>query len=382
MIFLNRTIKFAENLKYYRTKYNLTQKQLAEQIGYTEKSVSQWERGNALPTMEIFLKLAQVFKISLDELMFEKTSGYYFLGIDGGGTKTAFKLVDENNNLISKTYKGSSNPNDVGMENAVAVLKEGINEVCGGIPYSKITMFAGLSGGGLTGDNNKRFGRFFSKFGFYSFENGSDIENLVALSNYDKCVLVIMGTGFIVYALNGDVKQRISGWGQFFDDGGSGYTLGRDAITAVLCASDGSGEKTMLTNLLEERLGETAQMHLARFYEAGKKYIADFSQLVFVAAKQGDKVANEILEKNMCFVANKIDTAVKFLKENSQGQTIPVLFTGGISNENDVLFPLIEKHVTQRSATFENIREELVEGAVIKAKRLFEEKENIKNENK
>lgn len=381
MIFLNRTIKFAENLKYYRTKYNLTQKQLAEQIGYTEKSVSQWERGNALPTMEIFLKLAQVFKISLDELMFEKTSGYYFLGIDGGGTKTAFKLVDENNNLISKTYKGSSNPNDVGMENAVAVLKEGINEVCGGILYSKITMFAGLSGGGLTGDNNKRLSRFFSKFGFYSFENGSDIENLVALSNYDKCVLVIMGTGFIVYALNGDVKQRISGWGQFFDDGGSGYTLGRDAITAVLCASDGSGEKTVLTNLLEERLGETAQMHLARFYEAGKKYIADFSQLVFVAAKKDDKVANEILEKNMCFVANKIDTAVKFLKENSQGQTIPVLFSGGISKESDVLFPLIEKHITQGNIILENTKKELVEGAVIKAQRLFKEKEN-KNESK
>ena len=84
----------------------------------------------------------------------------------------------------------------------------------------------------------------------------------------------------------------------------------------------------------------------------------------------------------MCFVANKIDTAVKFLKENSQGQTIPVLFSGGISKENAVLFPLIEKHVTQRSVTFENIKEELVVGAVIKAKRLFEGKENIKNENK
>ena len=76
---MERPIALAENLKHYRTKSGLTQKQLAEQIGYTEKSVSKWESGNALPTLEMALRLANLFNLSLDELIFENNTCYYFL---------------------------------------------------------------------------------------------------------------------------------------------------------------------------------------------------------------------------------------------------------------------------------------------------------------
>lgn len=368
---MNRPIKFSENLKYYRTKHGLTQRQLAEHIGYTEKSVSKWESSSGLPTMEMLLKLADLFKISLDELVFEKTSCNYFLGIDGGGTKTAFKLVDENGLVIRKVYKNGCNPNDIGIENTFALLEHGINEVCRGIPFSNITMFAGIAGGGLTGDNVKILNRFFDKFGFFAFDNGSDIENLVALSDYEKCILVIMGTGFIVYALNGEERKRISGWGQFFDDGGSGYSIGRDAITAVLLAHDGSGKQTVLTTLLEQRLGESAEMHLAKFYQGGKRYIASFCDLVFEAVKSGDKVACEILEKNMEFVAHRINTAAVGLEPQKE---LSVLFSGGISAKNDVLFPLIEKHITEKNCTLTRLENEPVEGALRRATKIFETK--------
>ena len=378
---MNRTIKFSENLKYYRTKHGLTQKQLAEHIGYTEKSVSKWEIGDALPTMDTFLKIAEFFKIPLDELMFEKTSCNYFLGIDGGGTKTAFKLIDENGLVLNKIYKSSSNPNDIGMENTIAVLKEGISEVCNGIPYSKVTMFAGLSGGGLTSENAVLLNRFFKKFGFYTFDNGSDVENLVSFADYEKCVLVIMGTGFIVYALNGEERKRISGWGQFFDDGGSGYTLGRDAITAVLCEADGSGEQTKLTSLLEGRIGETVPMHLAKFYQGGKRYIAGFADLVFLAAESGDKVSADILEKNMVFVADKINAALEDLANHSDCENIPILFSGRISEKADMLFPLIKKHIFASNCCLTRLEREPVDGAVKRAKSIFALKSKGENFN-
>jgi len=381
VIFLNRPIKFSENLKYYRTKHGLTQKQLAKYIGYTEKSVSKWETGNALPTMEMLLKIAELFKIPLDELMFEKTSCNYFLGIDGGGTKTVFKLIDENGMVLNKIYKSSSNPNDIGMENTTAVLKEGISEVCNGIPYSKVTMFAGLSGGGLTSENVVLLNRFFKKFGFYTFDNGSDVENLVSLVDYEKCVLVIMGTGFIVYALNGEERKRISGWGQFFDDGGSGYTLGRDAITAVLCEADGSGEQTKLTSLLEGRIGETVPMHLAKFYQGGKRYIAEFADLVFLAAESGDKVSAYILEKNMVFVADKINAALEDLVNHSDCENIPILFSGGISEKADMLFPLIKKHIFASNCCLTRLEREPVDGAIKRAKSIFALKSKGENFN-
>ena len=177
---------------------------------------------------------------------------HYLLGIDGGGTKTVFRLADESGQPLSTVYKGASNPNDIGMENTFSLLREGIYEACSGIPHGRITVFAGIAGGGLSGNNAEALHRFFEDFSFLAFENGSDIENLAALSSEEKRVLVIMGTGFIVYAINGAEKKRISGWGQLFDEGGSGYTIGRDAISAVLSAGDGSGRETLLTALLDQ----------------------------------------------------------------------------------------------------------------------------------
>ena len=369
---LNRTVKFSENLKYYRKKQGLTQSALASKIGYTEKSVSKWENGNALPTMDMCLMLAELFNISLDELMYEKTLCHYFLGIDGGGTKTAFKLVDENGETVNCVYKGSSNPNDIGMEKSLALLKEGINEVCKGIPYSNVTMFAGISGGGLSGNNVTVLNGFFKKFGFYAFDNGSDIENLVSLSDHERSILVIMGTGFIVYVIDGEKRKRISGWGQYFDEGGSGYTIGRDAITAVLSAGDGSGKQTVLTKLMEKKLGERADNHLNKFYQGGKKYIADFSALVFEAAISGDEVAVEIIEKNMAFVAGKINAGIMYLTEGKGSANIPVMFGGGISRDHKLLFPMIKEKIKGADCQLIRLDSEPIEGALRRARKIYE----------
>lgn len=366
---MNRNITFGNNLRYYREKSDLTQKQLAEKIGYTEKSVSKWETGSGFPSFEILLNLAEFLNVSLDELVFEKNTSNFLLGIDGGGTKTVFKLTDENGAVINTVCLGSANPNDVGMDNTIKLMREGITEVARGIPFNKITMFAGISGGGLTGFNAKILSRFFDEFGFFAFGNGSDVENLITLAEEKKCVLVIMGTGFIAYSLNGEKRKRIAGWGQFFDESGSGYSLGRDAITASLRDSDGSGEKTILSFLIKTAIGETAEEHLAAFYEGGKRYIASFAELVFKAYEMGDKVAENILNKNAEFVANVIDTALK----DFSGENIPILFSGGISEKEKVLFPLIEKHLSDKNCRLIRMKEEQVDGALKKARLIFNE---------
>ena len=75
----------------------------------------------------------------------------------------------------------------------------------------------------------------------------------------------------------------------------------------------------------------------------------------------------------MAFVANKIDTALAILK-SSTSESIPVLFSGGISNKGDILFPLIQKHMKERSCTLSQIKNEPVDGALRRAKKIFEEK--------
>ena len=177
-----------------------------------------------------------------------------------------------------------------------------------------------------------------------------------------------MGTGSIAYLLNGTTRKRFAGWGQLFDNGGCGYTLGRDAITAALCEIDGTGEKTIITELMKVKIGESTDKHLTRFYEGGKRYIASFADLVFKAADLKDKVALKILENNMTFVSNLINTALSETEED-----LPILISGGISSKEKLLFPLIEKHL-KRKVKLKRIKSEPIEGAIKRAKQIYEEK--------
>ena len=52
-----------------RKRKNLTQMQLAEKLGITDKAVSKWERGVAMPDTSIMLELCNILGISVNELL-------------------------------------------------------------------------------------------------------------------------------------------------------------------------------------------------------------------------------------------------------------------------------------------------------------------------
>lgn len=59
---------FSERLKTLRKEKKLTQKELAEQIGISQKSYSHWESGKNEPSLENLIKLADLLEVSLDRL--------------------------------------------------------------------------------------------------------------------------------------------------------------------------------------------------------------------------------------------------------------------------------------------------------------------------
>ena len=52
-----------------RKRKNLTQMQLAEKLGITDKAISKWERGIAMPDSSIMLELCDILSISVNELL-------------------------------------------------------------------------------------------------------------------------------------------------------------------------------------------------------------------------------------------------------------------------------------------------------------------------
>ena len=62
-------IKIGRFIAECRKKENLTQMQLAEKLGITDKAISKWERGVAMPDTSIMLELCDILGISVNELL-------------------------------------------------------------------------------------------------------------------------------------------------------------------------------------------------------------------------------------------------------------------------------------------------------------------------
>lgn len=63
---------FSRNLAELRRRSGMTQLELAEKLCYSDKSISKWERGEGLPDLPVAVKIAEVFGVSINDLMGEK----------------------------------------------------------------------------------------------------------------------------------------------------------------------------------------------------------------------------------------------------------------------------------------------------------------------
>lgn len=61
---------FSSNLKRYRKRAALSQEQVAEQLDVTRQTVSSWERGNSYPDLDLLVRLADVLKVSPNDLLY------------------------------------------------------------------------------------------------------------------------------------------------------------------------------------------------------------------------------------------------------------------------------------------------------------------------
>jgi transcriptional regulator with XRE-family HTH domain len=59
----------AKNLVELRTQAKLTQLQLAEMLNYSDKAVSKWERGEAIPDIRVLMRIAEIYGVSLDDIV-------------------------------------------------------------------------------------------------------------------------------------------------------------------------------------------------------------------------------------------------------------------------------------------------------------------------
>ena len=59
----------SENLKKIRKDNNLSQEQLAEELGVSRQAISKWESGIAYPEMDKIIQLCNKFELNIDDLL-------------------------------------------------------------------------------------------------------------------------------------------------------------------------------------------------------------------------------------------------------------------------------------------------------------------------
>ncbi len=155
---------------------------------------------------------------------------------------------------------------------------------------------------------------------------------LVAGARDEPGIAINAGTGSIVYGRNADFDAaRAGGWGHMIGDEGSGYWIGREALSAVMRAADGRGPGTGLTAemLAHFDVGDVPRLpRLVYDREQPRAAVAAVGPIVQRLREQGDAVATRILER----AADELVLAAQSVAENlsMRGDEFTFCLAGGV----------------------------------------------------
>jgi N-acetylglucosamine kinase-like BadF-type ATPase len=275
------------------------------------------------------------------------------LGIDGGGTKTRCLAADLTGHVLGEGLAGPSNYQVVGLEAAAANLFAAADGALGQAGQTRSAVaaaVAGLAGVGRPEDQAAMRGAL-AGFAPAALEVVPDARiALAGALGGQPGVVVISGTGSIAYGLDaGGRTVRAGGWGWILGDEGSGYYIGRSAVSAALAALDGTGEQTVLSERIQRAWNlERLDLAVRRVYAdlpAAKADMAALVPLVLEVAGQGDAVAAGILRKAGADLAGVAAAVLRRLALPDACERL-VAVTGGVLTGSAAVREAMRAHLT------------------------------------
>ncbi len=293
----------------------------------------------------------------------------YYLGIDGGGTKTTAAIADNTGNVIFKAVGKTINFYSVGMATArenLANLMDEINKTLGKISFEGA--FIGCSALDWEADQETISSLCDGIIDAGKIGMNSDL--FVALKASRGNCVAVCGTGSMAIGENADGEIIVAGgWGHILGDEGSAYSIAIKALkecarlwdkknysALLICASDFFDVKDFrdVINIIYSP-------------ESSKDNVASFAQKVGELAEKGDAAAKEIL------IAEARDfskTVICILERLDSCNTLSLY--GGLFENNDIFKEAFNKEI---SLAFPQINVRLLttppeEGAIIAAREL------------
>ena len=284
----------------------------------------------------------------------------YFLGVDGGGTKTRFALLDSSRKLVGEAQLGTSYFPEVGLDGVRSVLTSGVATVLAGAGIDETQIAYAFFGLPCYGEDSKATPVLQSMPASilhherYACDNDMVCGWAGSLGAEDG-INIVAGTGCIGYGQRGSLSARAGGWGEVFSDEGSAYWIAIQGLTAYSHMSDGRLPKGPLHSLINEELGLTNDLDLcAHVYGENARSrgeLAQFSPLVSKAAALGDEAALDIFRRAGIELA-RIADALRRKLGYPPGESVNLSYSGGAFAAGDLLLKPFQSALNAASANF------------------------------
>ena len=266
----------------------------------------------------------------------------YFLGIDGGGTKTICAVGDDTR-VLARATAGPSNIVRVGETQTRESLRRAVLQACAAAGISPEQVKRTCVGG--AGAARPELAEVARSILAEILPTPVDVFGdmhiaLEAAFDTGPGVVVNAGTGSFAYGRNQSGQTlRAGGWGFAIGDEGSAHWIGRQAVSTVLRESERREDasqfvETGLVQGLYKAWGVCSILDLAR--AANSVPPPDFAALFPAVARSNDEVARDVLREAGSELAQVASVVIQrlFAKEKT---TVPVAMTGGVFRHAEIV---------------------------------------------
>lgn len=229
-----------------------------------------------------------------------------FLGVDGGGSKTHFLLIDESGAVLASHAEGPAYHLEIGVDALIAMLAQGVAATLAQARVAVTDLTFAFFGIPAYGEDRSLLARLDAApagavpAGRYRCGNDMVCAWAGALAGSDG-INVVAGTGSIAYGEYAGRTARAGGWGELFGDEGSAYWLAREGLKLFSRMSDGRSPRGPLYDGVRQHFALQDDLDLcAAVYGKSveqRSQFAQLSRLVSEAARQGDELARALFTK-------------------------------------------------------------------------------------
>ncbi|SEO56687.1 1,6-Anhydro-N-acetylmuramate kinase [Amphibacillus marinus] len=276
----------------------------------------------------------------------------YFIGVDAGGTKTISTAYDSDGTKLNQHQEGFGNIR-VNRETALEHITQSIDALIhhyGNETLKGITIgIAGLP----DGEQEMLQAHFYSR---YLVEVKIVSDYLLAYKSTfadQDGLLVIAGTGFVMYGEASGESVKFGGWGHLLGDIGSGYDL---VIRTIKASIDYFEEKSEIPVLMKQILHQLNMQEIEEIkhfiYGSKKDEIAKLAPIVLQHAKEGNQLATQIIKEASEAIADKIR---KFIDRKGTSAS-KLCLTGGILENAPILVDYILADLDKQGIVVELVK--------------------------